>query len=148
MFYLILLLFLLVCGGLAVLTIWNFSTQVHVDLFFWQSPALPIGMWILISFFLGALLLYLVSVVSAWSDKRLIKKLQQQIASLEQQVEASKATPPTSSSPMNVPENTYNPIMPMPGNISQSGNLRNTPQSGNLRNTSQSGNLLPPKDSR
>lgn len=132
MFYLILLLFLLVCGGLAVLTIWNFSTQVHVDLFFWQSPALPIGMWILISFFLGALLLYLVSVVSAWSDKRLIKKLQQRIASLEEkQSEASQAAPPASSSnPMNTPENTYNQIMPMPGN------------------TSQSGNLLPPKDSR
>ncbi|GCE27764.1 hypothetical protein KDA_32480 [Dictyobacter alpinus] len=125
MFYLILLLFLLVCGGLAVLTVLNFSTQVHVDLFFWQSPDLPIGMWILIAFFLGALMLYLVSVVSAWSDKRLIKKLQQRIATLEQQsVSAQPAQPtPAVSNPTNIPENTYHQIMPMPSITSQSGNL-------------------------
>jgi len=88
MFYLILVLFLLVCGGLAVLTVLNFTTQVHIVLFSWRSPDLPIGMWILLAFFLGALLLYLVSLVSAWSDRRKIKKLQKNVAELQEQLQA------------------------------------------------------------
>ncbi|GHO83055.1 LapA family protein [Dictyobacter formicarum] len=116
MFYLILLLFLLVCGGLAVLTILNFTTQVHIVLFSWQSPDLPIGMWILLAFFLGALLLYFVSLVSAWSDRRKIKKLQQNVAELQEQLLATKqpvSMPGLSSSP-NVSGVVPGQSMPMP----------------------------------
>ena len=108
MFFLILLLFLLVCGGLAALTIFNFATQVHLVFMSWQSPDLPIGMWMLIAFFIGALLLYLVSVASAWADRRDIKKLRAHNLELQQQLLA--ATP----SAMVAQDNTRNGSMPMP----------------------------------
>lgn len=117
MFYLILLLFLLVCGGLAVLTILNFTTQVHVVLFSWQSPDLPIGMWILLAFFLGALLLYFVSLVSAWSDRRKIKKLQQNVAELQEQLLAAKqqsVSMPGIPASINVLDSAPGRSMPMP----------------------------------
>ncbi|GCE06208.1 lipopolysaccharide assembly protein LapA domain-containing protein [Dictyobacter aurantiacus] len=125
MFYLILLLFLLVCGGLAVLTILNFTTQVHIVLFSWQSPDLPIGMWILLAFFLGALLLYLVSLVSAWSDRRKIKKLQRNVAELQEQLLAARrpvsmpGVHPTASTPDVVPGQ----AMPMPTSITPQDRL-------------------------
>lgn len=108
MFFLILLLFLLVCGGLAALTIFNFATQVHLIFMSWQSPDLPIGLWMLVAFFIGALLLYLVSVASAWADRREIKKLRASNLELQQQVLA--ATPPA----FVAPENSRNASMPMP----------------------------------
>lgn len=117
MFYLILLLFLLVCGGLAVLTILNFTTQVHVVLFSWQSPDLPIGMWILLAFFLGALLLYFVSLASAWSDRRKIKKLQRNVAELQEQLLATKqqsVSMPGIPASTNVLDSAPGRSMPMP----------------------------------
>lgn len=108
MFILILLLFLLVCGGLAVLTIFNFATQVHIVFLSWQSPTLPLGMWMMMTFFLGALLLYLVSIVSAWDDRREIKKLRKQNLELQQQII-------TAPSPAFVaPDNAQHTPMPMP----------------------------------
>jgi uncharacterized integral membrane protein len=112
MFFLILLLFLLVCGGMAALTILNFSTQVHIVLLSWQSPDLPIGMWILIAFFLGALLLYFVSVASAWSDRREIKKLRKHVLELQQQLTVS--TPPAFTPNMVAPDKSHGQSMPMP----------------------------------
>jgi uncharacterized integral membrane protein len=112
MFFLILLLFLLVCGGMAALTILNFSTQVHIVLLSWQSPDLPIGMWILIAFFLGALLLYFVSVASAWSDQREIKKLRKHVFELQQQLAVS--TPPVFTSNVVAPDKSHGPSIPMP----------------------------------
>ncbi|GCF07056.1 LapA family protein [Dictyobacter arantiisoli] len=114
MFYLILFLFLVVCGGLAALTILNFSTQVHLVIFSWRSPDLPIGMWLLMAFFLGAFLLYLVSVASAWSDRREIKRLRKSVTALRQQLlaatpPAGHVTPPTSQPPVS-----YSNVMPMP----------------------------------
>jgi uncharacterized integral membrane protein len=115
MFFLILLLFLLVCGGLAALTIFNFATQVHIVFLSWQSPDLPIGLWMLMAFFLGALLLYFVSVTSAWADRREIRKLrkhnlelQQHILELQQQAIVSR--PPA----FVAQDNAYNASMPMP----------------------------------
>jgi uncharacterized integral membrane protein len=130
MFILIVLLFLLICGGMAALTILNFSTQVHIVLLSWQSPDLPIGMWILIAFFLGALLLYLVSVVSAWSDQREIKKLRKHILALQQQL--AVATPPAATSNVTasdqtreVPTSTPNSPLPMPNSPPPTAMLRN-----------------------
>ncbi|GLV59390.1 hypothetical protein KDH_62170 [Dictyobacter sp. S3.2.2.5] len=125
MFYLILLLFLLVCGGLAVLTILNFTTQVHIVLFSWQSPDLPIGMWILLAFFLGALLLYLVSLVSAWSDRRKIKKLQRNVAELQEQLLAARrpVSMPGISPATSNPDVMPGQAMPMPTGITPQDRL-------------------------
>lgn len=143
MIYLIIFLFLLVCGGLATLTIFNVTTQVHLSALSWQSPDLPIGIWLLMAFFLGALLLYLVSVSEAVSDRRELKRLRVRIAALEQQQEASDANGssvpsiPMQSNPM-IPRPSLRPtgpLMPMPG-APQTG-------SGALRHQD-----IPPQQSR
>lgn len=123
MFVLIMLLFLLVCGGMAALTILNFSTQVHIVLLSWQSPDLPIGMWILIAFFLGALLLYFVSVVSAWSDRRDIKNLRKRVLELQQQLVV--ATQPALMPNMAAPDKPYSTSMPMPNSTPPNSMPRN-----------------------
>jgi uncharacterized integral membrane protein len=86
MFYLILLVFVLIGGILAAITIGNLLTMVHLVLFTWQAPAIPLGLLLLLFFLLGALLLYLVSFLSAWNDKREMSSLRRRVAQLEQQV--------------------------------------------------------------
>ncbi len=86
MFYLIIFVFVLVAGILTAITIGNLFTMVHLVLFTWQAPALPLGLLLLLFFLLGALLLYLVAFLSARRDKREIGSLRRRIAQLEQQV--------------------------------------------------------------
>lgn len=83
MFFLVLALFLLVCGGLVVLTTQNLSTSVHLVFYSWQTPAIPVALWIVGAFLLGTLLLYLISVASAVDDRREIAALQKHISELE-----------------------------------------------------------------
>ena len=84
MIYLMLVIFLLVGGTLTVLTIQNLETAVPLSVFALQTPSLPVGLLLLFSFILGALLLYLLALASAWRDTRNLKKLRQRIAELEQ----------------------------------------------------------------
>src|SRR5437762_875681 len=65
MFFVVLALFLLICGGLVVLTVQNLSTPVHLVFYTWHTPAVPVALWIVGAFLLGTLLLYLISVTSA-----------------------------------------------------------------------------------
>ena len=90
MFVLILLLFILVGGICAVITVENLTTPVHLTLFGWQTPDIPVGLFILSAFLLGALLLYLVSFLSAWNDKRELKNLHKRISELEQQQQTAQ----------------------------------------------------------
>lgn len=123
MVYLIIFLFLVVCGGLATLTVFNVTTQVHLSALSWQSPDLPVGIWLLMAFFLGALLLYLISVAEAASDRRELKRLRVRIADLEQQQDTADAkgssvpSIPMQSNPT-IPRPALRPsgpLMPMPG---------------------------------
>jgi uncharacterized integral membrane protein len=99
MFYLILFVFVLVGGILTIITIGNLFTVVHLVLFTWQAPALPLGLLLLLFFVLGALLLYLVSFLSARSDKREMSSLRKRVAQLEQQVkEQEQANRPNTMS--------------------------------------------------
>ena len=85
MLYLILVLLFLGGGALTIIAIQNFTTQqAHVALLIWQTPELPIGLIVVLAFLLGALLLYLVSALAAWSDKRELRRLQRRVAELEQ----------------------------------------------------------------
>jgi len=117
--YLVLLLFILVCGGLVGLTVLNVNTQVHFVVLNWKSPDLPVGFWLIIAFFLGALLLYLVSVASAFHDRREMKRLNKRIAELEQRESLEAALQSDDAVP---PGRPTGPLMPMPG-ISSSGDL-------------------------
>jgi uncharacterized integral membrane protein len=122
MFYIVIILFLIFSGVLAVAAFENFSTPVQIALFGWQSPYLPLGLLLLLVFVLGAVLLYLVSAASAWQDWREMRRLRGRIAELEgiiaqhtavqspQVVQEVQATPEVQNVQPFPP-----PILPMPG---------------------------------
>ncbi len=107
MFYLVLLIFALAGSALVVLTIENITTQVQFAVFAWQSPNLPLGLVVLIAFILGALLLYIVSALSALRDRGEKRRLRKRVSELEQQLAA--ITPPQPVVQTQVP------VVPMPG---------------------------------
>lgn len=125
MLYIVIILFLLFSGVLAVVAFENFTTQVQIALFAWQSPNLPLGLLLLLVFVLGAVLLYLVSAASAWQDWREMRRLRRRIEALESvinqhsvvqtpqgtpQVQAQGVPEVQEMPPMQPP-----PIVPMPG---------------------------------
>lgn len=89
MFFLILVVFLLIGGVLTVIAVQNLTLLVHLSLFSWQTPDLPVGMWLIATFLLGAIVLYLASVFSALGDRRELKALRQRVATLEGQITAT-----------------------------------------------------------
>lgn len=83
----VLIIFVLAGGLLAVLAYENSATlemEVHLKVFGWHAPALPLGAVLLLACLLGAALLYVVTVLSAWRDRRQLAKLRQRVAELEQ----------------------------------------------------------------
>ena len=87
MLVVILIIFVLVGGVLAVLAFENFATltiEIHVKVFGWHAPALPLGLLVLLMFLSGALLLYIVTVLSAWKDRRQLARLRRRVEELEQ----------------------------------------------------------------
>jgi uncharacterized integral membrane protein len=94
MFFVILALFVVFGSLLTIITVQNLETSVSLSVFAWHSPMLPLGLVVVFSFVLGALLLYLVSLLSAWRDGRQIKKLRQRIAQLEQAATGSVVAAP------------------------------------------------------
>src|SRR5437660_12159751 len=84
MLYVAIILFVLITTGLAVLTFENFQSNVQLSLFAWSTPALPIGLLLLFAFLLGALLLYIVAVASAWQDRSELRRLQREVTELKQ----------------------------------------------------------------
>ena len=84
MIYLFLIVFVLVASVVAVLALQNFPTEVQLTLFIWHIPHLPLGVLLVVAFLLGALLLYVVSTLSALQERREVKKLRARVAELEQ----------------------------------------------------------------
>lgn len=113
MFYILLLVIVLLGGMLTVLVIENissFATVAQLSFFVWQTPPLPIGLWLLISCLFGALLLYIVSVKVALQERRELRLLHQRVAELERsqaQVQARGPRGPMQAFPP--------PTVPMPG---------------------------------
>jgi uncharacterized integral membrane protein len=108
-FYIVLLVIVLVGGALAVLVIENFSmlaTAIQPSFFIWHMPPLPMGLWLLISCLCGALMLYLLSVLSALRERSELRTLRQLVAELEQ-AQVNVAGGPLQAYPP--------PIVPMPG---------------------------------
>ena len=107
MFYLILFILAIAGSGLVILTIENITTQVQFVVFAWQSPNLPLGLVVLIAFMLGALLLYIVSALSALRDGSEKRRLRKRVNELEQQLATMIPPHPVVQTPM--------PVVPMPG---------------------------------
>jgi uncharacterized integral membrane protein len=98
--YLILLLFLLVGGVLAWITWQNLSTPAQLVLFNWQTPHIPVGLWLVGCFLLGALLFYLIAFFSAMSERRELKALRGRVAELEQEKANAQAASANSMAPV------------------------------------------------
>ena len=84
---LVIVIFVLVGGALAVLAYENFAIltlEVHLRVFGWHAPALPLGVLLLFACLLGALLLYIITVFSALRDRRQLAKLRRRVTELEQ----------------------------------------------------------------
>src|SRR5260370_35151267 len=74
-------------GVFAVLVIENFSafaTVTRLSFFLWQTPPLPVGLWLLISCLFGACMLDLASAIAAIQDRRELRMLRRRGAELEQ----------------------------------------------------------------
>ncbi len=113
MFYIMLLVIVLLGGTLIVLVIENISSFVTVaqlSFFVWQTPPLPIGLWLLISCLFGALLLYVVSVKVALQERRELRMLRQRVAELERSQAQGQARGPRGPMQAFPP-----PTVPMPG---------------------------------
>ena len=83
----VIILFVLAGGALAALAYENFAIltlEVHLRLFGWHAPALPLGVLLLFACLLGALLLYIITVFSALRDRRQLAKLRRRVTELEQ----------------------------------------------------------------
>jgi len=96
-------------GVFAVLVIENFSafaTVTRLSFFLWQTPPLPVGLWLLISCLFGACVLYLASAIAAIQDRRELRMLRQRVAELEQVQVKMTNGPPQAFPP---------PVVPMPG---------------------------------
>jgi uncharacterized integral membrane protein len=84
MIYLVLIVFVLVGSAMAVLALENVPTEVQLTLFIWHIPRFPLGGLLVAAFLLGALLLYVISTLSALQERREVKKLRARVAELEQ----------------------------------------------------------------
>jgi uncharacterized integral membrane protein len=101
MLYVAFFVFVVVTAGLAVLAFENLLKDVSLSLIFWNTPPLPVGLMLLLSFLLGAAVLFLVAAAAAMDDRRELKRLRWRVKELEGVM--AKAAPAAS------------PVFPMPG---------------------------------
>lgn len=124
MIFLILIVILLFGGLVAYIAVQNLTQPVQLDLFIWHIGNLPPGVWLVAAFLSGAIVLYLVSMLSTFKDRHTMKVLRKQVLALEEQKKAMTQTSSTSTGQL--PEgglsavNTAS-VMSVPG-------MMNTPQ--------------------
>src|SRR2546426_6920087 len=104
MLYVAIVLFALVSTVLAVLVFENLLNDVPLSIIVWQ-PHISLGLLLLLAFALGALMLYILSAVSAWQDRLELKRLRLRVAELEQAAANASTAPLPGAAP----------IVPMPG---------------------------------
>lgn len=117
MLLLMLILFLLAGGVVAALAYENLATlavDVHLTFFAWHLPALPLGALLLISCALGALLLYVVTLVSAMRERRELRRLRRRIAELEA-MQPTQPVQPMQRDGTHLSQPPPQVILPMPG---------------------------------
>jgi len=96
----------------------NLMTSVHLELFIWQIPSISVGLLLFSAFLLGALLLYVVSALSAWNERRELGTLRKRVTELEAQLsrQAAPVMPGAPGAPIPPSSSMASmPTMPMPG---------------------------------
>ena len=93
MMYLVLLICLLVGSALTIVALQNLSTEVQFMLFTWSTPPVQLGILVLVAFLLGALVLYIVSILSAVQDRRELRRLRRRITELERAAARAQSSP-------------------------------------------------------
>jgi uncharacterized integral membrane protein len=93
MIYLVLFICLLVGSALTIVALQNLSTEVQFMLFIWSTPPIQLGILVLVAFLLGALVLYIVSILSAVQDRRELRRLRRRIMELERVAARAPGSP-------------------------------------------------------
>jgi uncharacterized integral membrane protein len=110
--YVMLLLLILLVVAVVLVAVQNYAillTGVHLNLFSWHLPGIPLFLFCLFGIFLGGLLLYIVSTLSARRDTSELGKLRVQVGKLSEP-QAKSSSGLLSNSGMLVP-----PVVPIPG---------------------------------
>lgn len=119
MVYIAVIVFLLVTIGVAALAFVNMPHDVTLSFIFGQTQPLPVGLLLLLTFLLGALMLYLITVSAAVEDRRELKRLRVRVVELEQAMATRQPTSSEQSPPVSPPPPPSSPpsapVVPMPG---------------------------------
>jgi uncharacterized integral membrane protein len=118
--FLILGVFLLLGGLIALIVAQNLTLSVHLSLLFWHTPDLPIGVWLAGAFLVGAIALYIVSFVFAVSDRREIKALRQQVLALQEKTataSSASASPAKQTTVGQLSSADTGPLFPVSGGM-------------------------------
>ncbi len=115
MLYIALVLLILLVAVALVLAVQNIGilfSSVHLTLFSWHTPGIPVLVLCLLGAFLGGLVLYIVSSISAHRDAREIKKLRACVEELQEEVQKAQMRVPSGA----LPPPTFPPnAVPIPG---------------------------------
>lgn len=152
MLYIALILLILLVAVALVMIVQNIAilfSSVHLTLFSWHMPGIPVLVLCLLGAFLGGLVLYVVSSISARRDARELKRLRARVEELQEEVQKAQMRSPSGALPPGFPPNAV-PIPGIPGGPTAGpagpGNQR--PPASPLQNLSpsSSGNVaLPPR---
>jgi uncharacterized integral membrane protein len=153
--YIALILLILLVAVALVMIVQNIAvlfSSVHLTLFSWHMPGIPVLVLCLLGAFLGGLILYVVSSISARRDARELKRLRARVEDLQEELQKAQMRVPSGVLPPTFPPNAV-PIPGIPGGPSVGspgpggpGNPR--PPTHPLQNLSpsSSGNVaLPPR---
>lgn len=82
MVYLALIIFVLMGSAVVMLTLENITIEVPFLLFLWPIPQIRLGFLLVAAFLLGALMIYVISTLSALRDRREMKRLRKRLSTL------------------------------------------------------------------
>jgi uncharacterized integral membrane protein len=97
MFLLIFVVFLLIGGLVTFVAVQNLAPVVHLSVLLWHTPDVSVGVWLIAAFLCGAVVLYLVSVLSALGDRWRMRALRKQVLALEERIAAMSQMSSSSS---------------------------------------------------
>lgn len=148
MLYIALVLLILLVAIALVIAVQNMLvlfSSVHLTILSWHTPGVPILVLCLLGAFLGGVVLYIVSSISAHRDARELKKLRARVEELREEVQKAQSRSPSGALPPAFAPSAV-PMPGIPGGSAGPGNQR--PPASPLQNLapSASGNLtLPPR---